>query len=132
MPPAVQIERLDCFTDPRGLVFEPATPEELPGQGNVHVTLTEPGCVRGNHFHERGSEITVVLGPALARYLDEDAVKDAHVPEGEVWKFLIPAGVPHAFQNTGNGPLLLLGFNTEKHDPAAPDVKPFPLIAPPA
>ena len=31
-------------------------------------------------------------------------------------------GIAHAFQNTGRGRMVLIGFNTEPHDPARPDV----------
>jgi hypothetical protein len=30
-------------------VFEPLDPEHLPSQRKMHVVVTEPGCVRGNH-----------------------------------------------------------------------------------
>ena len=116
------IEPLSFPTDARGLVLEPIGPEDLPLQRNVHLTLTEPGGVRGNHYHERGTEVSVVLGPALARYLDGGEVRDLHVPEGRAYRFTIPPGVAHAFQNTGDRPMVLIGFNTAVHDRAAPDV----------
>jgi UDP-2-acetamido-2,6-beta-L-arabino-hexul-4-ose reductase len=102
----------------------------LAEQGNCHLTLTEPGCIRGNHFHRRGSEVTVVIGPALARYRDGEGVVDQVVAPGQVMRFEIPPGVGHAFQNTGDGPMILLGFNTKPHDPADPDVVADVLIAP--
>jgi dTDP-4-dehydrorhamnose 3,5-epimerase-like enzyme len=122
MGPTIKIEPLAPWTDPRGLVLEPLGPDELPIQRNAHLTLTEPGCIRGNHYHERGSEVTVVLGPALARYRDGDEVRDFLVPEGQAYRFSIPPGVAHAFRNTGAAPMVLIGFNTEPHDPARPDV----------
>jgi UDP-2-acetamido-2,6-beta-L-arabino-hexul-4-ose reductase len=122
MKPRITIEPVSYSTDARGLVLEPIGPEDLPNQRNVHVGLTEPGCVRGNHYHERGSEITVALGPALFRYRDGDAIRDFLIPEGQAYRIAIPAGIAHAFQNVGNGLSLLIGFNTEPHDPARPDV----------
>jgi hypothetical protein len=32
--------------DARGRVFEPRDPERLLGQGQVHVVITEPDCLR--------------------------------------------------------------------------------------
>jgi mannose-6-phosphate isomerase-like protein (cupin superfamily) len=58
-------------------------------------------------------------------------VRDVDVPAGEAWRFTIPPGVGHAFQGTGDGPMVLVAFNTEAHDPADPDVAPDPLLAPP-
>lgn len=122
MSARITIEAISYLTDARGLVLEPLGPEDLPQQRNAHLTLTAPGCIRGNHYHERGSEVTVVLGPALARYRDGDEVRDLQILEGEAYRFHIPPGVAHAFRNTGTTPLVLIGFNTQAHDPARPDV----------
>lgn len=116
------IETLALHTDQRGLLFEPLGPDELPHQLNAHVALTEPGGVRGNHFHERGTEIATVLGPALVRIGRDGAVFDSVVPENEAWRFTIPPRASHAFQNIGERPMLLVVFNTQPHDPADPDV----------
>lgn len=110
--------------------MEPIGPDDLPKQRNVHLTLTEPGCIRGNHYHERGTEVSVVLGPALLRYRDEGEVRDFEVPDGQAFRVTIQPGIAHAFQNTGTKPLLLLGFNTEEHDPKSPDVVRDVLIEP--
>jgi UDP-2-acetamido-2,6-beta-L-arabino-hexul-4-ose reductase len=118
----IRIEPIAFPTDHRGLVIEPIGPDTLPHQRNVHFALTEPGCVRGNHYHERGTEITAVLGPALLRYRDQGEVRDLEIPEGRAYRVTIPPGIAHAFQNTGNGPMWLVGFNTEPHDPSRPDV----------
>lgn len=118
----VIIEPIDYPTDARGMVLEPIGPGDLPTQRNVHLVLTGPGGVRGNHYHERGSEITVAIGPALARYRDGAEVRDLVIPEGRAYRFRIPPGVAHAFQNPGPGILVLIGFNTEANDPARPDV----------
>ena len=54
---SVLIEQVLLHRDGRGGVFEPFAPEHIPGQRNVQVVVTEPGCVRGNHDyrgHDRG------------------------------------------------------------------------------
>lgn len=122
MTPMVKIEPVSFPTDSRGLVVEPIGPDDLPLQRNVHLVLTEPGCVRGNHFHQRGHEITVALGPALFRYRDGSVIHDHHIPEGQAYRFTIPAGIAHAFQNTGKEVMVLLGFNTIAHVAEHPDV----------
>ncbi len=132
MADQVTVEPLKSFQDARGLVFEPVSAGELQSQRNVHVVITEPGQVRGNHFHERGNEITVLIGPALLRYREADEVRDIVFQEGEVVKVSIPAKTAHAFQNTGNRPMLLIGFNTVAHDQARPDVVADVLIPPPS
>lgn len=130
MSQTVTIEPVAYPSDPRGLVIEPIGADDLPRQHNVHLVITVPGAIRGNHYHRRGSEITVVIGPALFRYREGSEVKEVHVPEGQAYRMAIPAGVPHAFQNTGQAPQVLIGFNTEIHDPAHPDVVREVLIEP--
>jgi dTDP-4-dehydrorhamnose 3,5-epimerase-like enzyme len=124
----VEIQRLRVHADDRGAVFEPLEPELLTGWRNVHAVITEPGAIRGNHRHLRGTEVTAVLGRALVRYRAGERVEDVEVPDGEAWRFVFPAGVAHAFRNTGSRPFVLISFNTEAHDPARPDVERVELI----
>jgi UDP-2-acetamido-2,6-beta-L-arabino-hexul-4-ose reductase len=126
----VTIEPLATAADARGFVLEPIGPDDLPHQQNVHMVFTEPGHVRGNHHHQRGREVTVVLGPALFRYRDGATVRDVDIPPGSAYRITIPPGVAHAFQNPGPGRMVLIGFNTEPHDPARPDVVRDVLIGP--
>ena len=128
--PRATIDVLRLAADARGLIFEPLGAEGLPAQRNVHVVITAPGAGRANHYHERGTEVLVVLGPALVRLREGSAWRDVRVPPGEAWRFLIPPFVGHAIQATGDAPLLTVGFNTVEHDPAAPDVVRDALIEP--
>jgi len=124
----VEMRPLKVHADARGAVFEPLEPELLSGWRNVHAVISEPGAVRGNHRHLRGTEVTAVLGPALVRYRSDDRTEEVAVPAGEAWRFVFPAGTAHAFKNTGNKPFLLVSFNTEEHDPDRPDVERVELI----
>jgi UDP-2-acetamido-2,6-beta-L-arabino-hexul-4-ose reductase len=117
----VRIEQLRRAIDERGQVFEPLDADGLAAQRNVHVVLTHPGHIRGNHVHASGSEVTVVAGPARVRYREGAEVKTIDVPAAEVWRFSFPPGVAHAFQNTGDAPMVIVSFNTQTHDPDRPD-----------
>jgi len=119
----VRVVRLKVHADARGCVFEPLEPALLAGWRNVHAVVTEPGAVRGNHRHLRGTEVSTVVGPALVRYREGDALHDVEVPAGAAWRFHFPPGVAHAFRNTGARPFVLVSFNTEEHDPARPDAE---------
>ncbi len=99
----------------------PAAPTNSPPP-LAHLVLTGPGAVRGNHYHRRGTEVALVLGPALVRVRDTDGLRDHEVAAGQAVRFTFPPGVPHAMLNTGSQPLIILSFNTEAHDPAHPDV----------
>lgn len=116
-----RIEVLRAIRDPRGLLFEPVDDRQLAAQRNTHLVLTEPGCVRGNHYHLVGTEITAVVGPAFVRLREDGVVRDLDVPPGEVWRLTIPPGVVHAYRNPGPGTMVLIAFNTELHDPGHAD-----------
>jgi quercetin dioxygenase-like cupin family protein len=103
-------------------VFEPLDAASIAAQKNVHVVVAEPGGIRANHAHRRGTEVMVVYGPALVRYSEAGETADRTLAAGEVLRFTFPPGVAHAVQNTGAAPNLLVCFNTEEHDPANSDV----------
>jgi UDP-2-acetamido-2,6-beta-L-arabino-hexul-4-ose reductase len=115
------IEPVQTHRDARGGLFEPVDAGHIGGTRNVHVVLTEPGFVRGNHRHIVGTEISVVTGPAQVRLREDGVLRDIEVPAGEVWRFTIPPGVTHAYRNSGSGTMILIGFNSELHDPGKPD-----------
>jgi dTDP-4-dehydrorhamnose 3,5-epimerase-like enzyme len=118
---SVKVEKLGFFKDARGFVFEPLDGPELAGQQNSHVVLTEPGCVRGNHYHSRGTEVSVVVGPCLVRIKESTGVKDFPVADGEIVRFTIPPGVTHAMWNNGTRPMLIAAFNSVRLDREKPD-----------
>lgn len=116
-----RIESVKTHHDPRGSLFEPLNAVELAEQQNVHVVLTQPDGVRGNHVHLTAVEIMTVVGPCLVRLKEVDGPRDVEVPAGETWRFTIPPGVVHAYRNTGTGLGVLVSFSTRLHDRAGTD-----------
>ena len=114
--------------DARWLVFEPLQAAELAAQQNVHVVLTRPGEVRGNHFHRVATEIFTIVGPALVRLRIAGELQDHEVPAGEVRRFTIPPGVAHAIRHGGTAPGVVVSFSTHSHDPLNPDTQRDVLI----
>src|SRR5215475_1496864 len=118
----VIIETLTMHSDARGAVVEPLDAAGLAAQRNVHVVVSQPGCVRGNHYHQIGTEIIAVIGPALARFRDGNKIRDVLVAANQTLRFTILPSVSHAFKNTGSQPCVMIAFNTTLHDRSAPDV----------
>lgn len=117
----IQPETLRTARDARGMVFEPLQAGELAAQQNVHVVLTRPGEVRGNHHHREATETFAIVGPALVRVRVDGNLRDYEVPEGEARRFTIPPGVAHAIRPGGVSPALLVSFSTRPHNPLEPD-----------
>jgi dTDP-4-dehydrorhamnose 3,5-epimerase-like enzyme len=121
-PSEFRCEPVKLHADARGCVFEPLSPDEIPLQRNAHYVASEPGAIRGNHYHRRGTEIVVALGRTLVRVRQGNVTRDFVIPAGEAWRFVFPPGVAHAFKNIGDQAAAMIAFNTEPHDPAQPDV----------
>jgi len=119
----VVVQSMKTHRDARGSLFEPLSDAELAGQKNVHVVLTEPNEVRGNHVHRTAVETTSVVGPCLIRLKENGSIRDLDVPAGETWRLTIPPGVVHAFRNTGESMMILVSFSTILHDPSGSDTQ---------
>jgi dTDP-4-dehydrorhamnose 3,5-epimerase-like enzyme len=117
------VHSVKTHRDVRGSVFEPLNDAELAGQKNVHVVLTQPNEVRGNHAHRTAVETTSVVGPCLIRLRENGVIRDLAVPAGEIWRLTIPPGVVHAFRNTGEEVMVLVSFSTNLHDPTGGDTE---------
>jgi dTDP-4-dehydrorhamnose 3,5-epimerase-like enzyme len=109
--------------DARGVLFEPLNDAELQAQKNVHVVITQPDHIRGNHVHETATETTSVMGPCLVRLKEGGVLRDIDVPAGEICRLEIPPGVVHAFRNTGDAVMVMVSFSTNLHDPAGADTR---------
>ena len=117
----LKIEFIKGHWDTRGLVFEPVKGEQLASQQNMHVVVSAPGAVRGNHYHLQGTEIIAVTGPSLVRMKENGQIRDVKIHEKEIFAFTFPPGVSHAIQNTGEKDRVMAAFNTVSHDPSHPD-----------
>src|SRR5258708_22878896 len=119
----VVVQSVKTHRDVRGGLCEPLSDAELAGQKNVHVVLTQRNEVRGNHVHRTAVETTSVVGPCLIRLKEDGSIRDLEVPAGEIWRLTIPAGVVHAFRNTGETMMVLVSFSTNLHDPTGSDTE---------
>jgi dTDP-4-dehydrorhamnose 3,5-epimerase-like enzyme len=115
------LQTVKTHRDARGALFEPLGDAELAAQKNVHVVLTQPNEVRGNHVHHSATETTSVVGPCLIRVKESGVIRDIEVAAGEICRLVIPPGVAHAYRNTGAGVMVLVSFSTNVHDPSGAD-----------
>lgn len=107
--------------DPRGTLAEFI---KAPAFGQVFVSRTKPGIIRGNHFHNTKTEKFLVLeGDAIIRF--------QHIITGELIEYPvrgtefrvvdIPPGYIHSIENVGSGELVTLFWASEIFEPKRPD-----------
>lgn len=108
-------------SDDRGWLFELAKSHQF---GQIFISQTRPGYVRGEHWHHTKIERFCVIqgqGEVFFRELDTDRIF-SHKLSGEKVQIIdIPVGVVHAIENTGNDDMLLVIWANEVLDKDAPD-----------
>ncbi len=107
--------------DPRGELTELI---KSPHIGQIFVSRTRPGIMRGNHYHDTKVEKFVVLeGNAVIRFrhiLGGDAIE--YPVSGREFRVVdIPPGYTHAIENVGQIDLIVLFWADEIFDPDIPD-----------
>jgi mannose-6-phosphate isomerase-like protein (cupin superfamily) len=110
--------------DARGYSFTaPAEALDYVGRtADVHLASTNPGAIRGNHFHQRTRMAIMVLpGPQWSFHWDEG---EGTQPQQRIFDgsrailILVAVGASHAVRNDGASPLLTVGISSEPYDPA--------------
>ena len=112
---------LDMKTDQRGWLAELIKSEHF---GQIFVSKTSEGVVRGNHYHDSKIEkFCVVQGKAL--------IKLRHILEGDVLTFPvsgenievvdIPPGYTHCIENVGKTEMITIFWANQIFNPDRPD-----------
>ena len=124
MEKKIRIEELGNRGDSRGLSFSaPLEALEYVGRtADMYLAGTQPGAVRGNHYHLRRREAIVILpGPRWSFHWDEGEGLAAQHREfngrGAVLVLVAPQA-SHAVRNDGDTTLWFVAISSEKYDPA--------------
>ncbi len=102
-----------------------------PHCGQIFISRTKPGCVRGNHYHDTKVEKFLVLaGQAVIRLrqIAGTAVLSFSVSGSEFRVVDIPPGYTHSIENTGHDHLVTLFWSSEVFAPDAPDTQVMPVL----
>jgi len=98
--------------------------------GQIFVSRTKPGFIRGNHYHNTKVEKFCVLeGTAIIRFrhLVTNEIITYEV-RGEEYRVVdIPPGYTHSIENAGTGELIVLFWASEMFDPDNPDTYAAPV-----
>jgi UDP-2-acetamido-2,6-beta-L-arabino-hexul-4-ose reductase len=94
--------------------------------GQISVSRSRKGIVRGNHYHNTKNEkFCVIKGRALIKLRDilDDKIITYYVSDGKIEIVDIPPGYTHSIENLteGDGEMILLIWANEMFDPENPD-----------
>lgn len=93
--------------------------------GQVSISVSKPGIVRGNHYHHTKIEKFIVIkGKAKVYFqniLDENDKYDFTVDGNEIKEIIIPVGYSHSIENIGNDDMILCIWCNELFDKDNPD-----------
>ncbi len=95
-----------------------------PAIGQIFVSVTKPGIVRGNHWHHTKAEkFLVVSGEAVVRFrhVCGGDVAEYRVSGGSPRPIDIPPGYTHNIVNVGEGDLVTLFWACEILNQDKPD-----------
>ncbi len=96
--------------------------------GQISISTSLPGVVRGDHFHHTKSERFVVIkGEALLelRQINKHRITKYYLDEKELKVVEVVPGYSHRITNVGNKDMVLLIWSNEVFDKKNPDT--FPL-----
>ena len=94
----------------------------------IHVVAILPGQVRGNHLHKDTNELLFFFSGKGVFYWEEDGELVERALDGGQALIRIPAGIKHAFKNSGEEVVYLLAVRDGAFDPDRPDVEPHRLV----
>ena len=125
MDAQVHFRQLPDLTDERGPSFSiPANVMSELAVRDVHIAAIEPGHVRGNHYHEKKTElITVIYADEWTFYWDtgeETLVRRKEFTGRGAVSIEVPLLWSHAVKNDGKKGLWLINMTDQPFDPSQP------------
>ncbi len=127
----MRVRDLVVHADARGSLTEVLRSDwpEFASFGQAIVTINEPGVVRGWHWHDRQTDVIVVLrGRVLLPLYDgretspmRGAVWHQVADEGKPFALFVPPGVYHGYKTLGTQAAVILNVPSEVYDAARPD-----------
>jgi UDP-2-acetamido-2,6-beta-L-arabino-hexul-4-ose reductase len=115
-------------TDDRGTLAEFLKSSEA---GEIFISRTRPGAVRGNHYHHTKAEkFLVVEGQAIIRFRSAEGggeTLEYRVTGTDFRVVDIPPDFTHSIENVGSSDLIVLFWASEIFDSESPDTIPLPV-----
>jgi len=112
---------VDMKHDDRGWLFEFIKSEK---SGQIFISKTKPGIIRGNHHHDTKVEkFCVIKGQGLVslRNILSDEIVSYEVSDEDIRIIDIPPGVTHSIENVGQDEMITIFWANEIFNQDEPD-----------
>lgn len=113
--------KLDLKTNQKGSLAELIKSDHF---GQIFISTSHKGVIRGNHYHNTKVEKFCVLkGEAVIkfRHIFEDEILSYHVSGKNIEVVDIPPGYTHSIENLGNDEMIVLFWANQPFNPEKPD-----------
>ena len=127
----VKVRRLPALPDERGVLTEVlrADDPEYPKFGQIYMTTTYPGVVKGWHYHERQTDIVCCVSGEvkLALYDNREAsatrgaVNEIFLGDSNRLLVKVPDNIHHGWKCVGERTALVINIPDQVYDYEAPD-----------
>jgi UDP-2-acetamido-2,6-beta-L-arabino-hexul-4-ose reductase len=115
----IEVSRIELgnsmWSDNRGWGVNPIKATHLPNRdlGNLHISSIRPGRIRGNHYHDVGTEWLLIFGgPARFTWrLSGEDPRNEEIVSSEPHLYEIPPHFQHAIMNTSNADIFVVSFS---------------------
>jgi dTDP-4-dehydrorhamnose 3,5-epimerase-like enzyme len=89
---------------------------------NIHVGIILPSQIRGNHFHNKLREWTMVMGGKyIFSWEENEKILKKEINENEICVFEFEPGEVHAVKNISDSPIYICSFGNIQFNPEEPD-----------
>ena len=114
-----------------GVLVENTFIKSVTGSKHFFVSKSDPGVIRGNHYHKRKSEwFYLIQGKCKISALDLKTKQKEEFVLRDVQHLMLnfKPNVVHAFKNIGRNEMILLALVNEVHNQSDPDTYLYKIL----
>lgn len=129
--PLLQRLPLNKHANERGLLVQNDYPELFEHIKHFMVSYTEPGVIRGNHYHKHKREWFLVIEGTMDLHimnLETQKREQYTISSSQPELVIMEPNVVHAFCNIGSEKLIFLGLVNETFDESNPDTYSYKIL----